>query len=272
MPSTSNKIKAFHALHQAGCFLMPNPWCLGSAKALEKSGVKALASTSAGLAWAKGRADGQVTLEETLSHLQELATFSGLPINADFESGFAANPEEVYKNVTLATQTGIAGLSIEDSTGNSSKPLRSINEALERLIAAREAIEASKTGVLLTARAENFFVGVPDLDDCLKRLAAYVEVGADCLYAPGIKTREQIQAVIEVCAPKPVNLLIGWPTDLSLEELAELGVRRISLGGALARTAWQGFLDALEPLASQGSFAGLAAATPASELNALLGN
>lgn len=265
-----NKIKTFTDLHQAGCFVMPNPWDLGSAKALEKMGFKALASTSAGLAWAKGRADGQITLEETLDHLADLASFSSLPINADFESGFAANPEEVYQNVTLATQTGIAGLSIEDSTGNPKQPLRSLDEAVERLIAAREAIDASATGVLLTARAENFFVGVPDLDDCLKRLAAYVEVGADCLYAPGIRSREQIHAVLEVCAPKPVNLLIGWPTDLTVKELAELGIRRISVGGALARTAWQGFLTAAEQLAQQGNFAGLAAGTPTKELNDLL--
>lgn len=257
----------FHALHQNGCFVMPNPWDQGSARALEQMGFKALASTSAGLCWSRGHADGHLDLEQTLEHLQQLASFTSLPVNADFESGFADSPEGVYRNVLRATETGVAGLSIEDSTGNPNAPLRSLEESLERLHAAREAIDASGSKVLLTGRAEHFFVGVPDMDDCLLRLQAYAKAGADCLYAPGIRTREQITAVIEAVAPKPVNVLIGWDSDLTVTELEKLGVRRISVGGALARTAWNGFLQAAQQIAEQGRFDALGQGTPAKELN-----
>lgn len=265
--STDEKRRQFHALHQSGCFVMPNPWDLGSARVLADLGFKALASTSAGLCWSQGRADGHLGLEETLSHLKVMASHCPLPFNADFESGFADRPEGVYSNVQRAVDTGVAGLSIEDSTGNPAAPLRSLNESLERLQAAREAIDAGNSQVLLTARAEHFFVGVEDMDDCLLRLQAYAQAGADCLYAPGIRSREQISAVIAAVAPKPVNVLIGWDSDLTVTELADLGVRRISVGGALARTAWHGFLQAARQIADAGRFDGLGQSTPAAVLN-----
>lgn len=271
MPTFAQQKRAqFRALHQSGCFVMPNPWDAGSAKVLAQMGFKALASTSAGYAWSQGYADGQLGLTPTLEHLRQLARISELPINADFESGFADTADDVYKHVGLAIQTGVAGLSIEDSTGHPEKPLRSLEESLERLCAAREAIEAAGSDVVLTGRAEHFFVGQPDLDDCLLRLQAYAKAGADCLYAPGIRTREQISAVVAAVAPKPVNVLIGWDSDLSVTELEQLGVRRISVGGALARTAWYGFLQAAQQIAEQGRFGGLAHSTPASELNGRL--
>lgn len=267
--SIADKRKTFHALHAEGCFVMPNPWDPGSARALAQLGFKALASTSAGLCWSQARADGELDLEQTLAHLHQLVACSELPINADFESGFALTLDDLYTNVQRAVETGVAGLSIEDSTGNPDAPLRPLDEAVERLRAARAAIDDSGSGVLLTGRAENFFVGRPDLDDCLQRLQAYAAAGADCLYAPGIRTSEQIRAVLDAVAPKPVNVLIGWDSELSVADLARLGVRRISIGGALARTAWHGFLQAARQIAEQGSFAGLAAGTPAAELNAL---
>lgn len=265
--SIDEKRTRFHDLHQSGCFVMPNPWDLGSARMLADMGFKALASTSAGLCWNQGHADGQLGLEATLAHLQNTANHCPLPFNADFESGFADTPEGVYRNVRRAVDTGVAGLSIEDSTGNPDAPLRSLSESLERLQAAREAIGTETPRVLLTARAEHFFVGVQDLDDCLLRLQAYAQSGADCLYAPGIRTREQISAVIAAVTPKPVNVLIGWDSDLTVTDLAELGVRRISVGGALARTAWNGFLQAARQIAEEGSFDGLAHGVPASLLN-----
>lgn len=267
--STTEKRKIFHALHAEGCFVMPNPWDPGSAHALAQLGFKALASTSAGLCWSQAKPDGGLDLEQTLAHLRQLVACSELPINADFESGFALTLDELHANVQRAVATGVAGLSIEDSTGNPDDPLRPLDEAVERLQAARAAIDDSGSGILLTGRAENFFVGRPDLDDCLQRLQAYAAAGADCLYAPGIRTSEQIRAVLDAVAPKPVNVLIGWDSELSVADLARLGVRRISIGGALARTAWHGFLQAARQIAEQGSFAGLAAGTPAAELNAL---
>lgn len=267
--SITEKRKIFHALHADGCFVMPNPWDPGSAHALAQLGFKALASTSAGLCWSQAKPDGGLDMEQTLAHLRQLVACSKLPINADFESGFALTPDELHANVQRAVATGVAGLSIEDSTGNPDAPLRPLDEAVERLQAARAAIDDSGSGVLLTGRAENFFVGRPDLDDCLQRLQAYAAAGADCLYAPGIRTSEQIRAVLDAVAPKPVNVLIGWDSELSVADLARLGVRRISIGGALARTAWHGFLQAARQIAEQGSFAGLAAGTPAAELNAL---
>lgn len=267
--SVQERRARFYQLHESGCFVIPNPWDRGSARALQQMGFQALASTSAGLSWSHGCADGQLGLEATLAHLQELAGFTCLPVNADFESGFADDPQGVRENVSRAIQTGVAGLSIEDSSGNLAAPLRSLSESLERLQAAREAIDESGSQIVLTGRAEHFFVGVPDLDDCLLRLQAYAKAGADCLYAPGIRSREQILAVLEAVAPKPVNVLIGWDSDLTVAELAELGVRRISVGGALARTAWNGFLQAARGIAEQGRFDALGQGTPASELNRL---
>lgn len=270
-PSISQKRAAFRALHQSGCFVLPNPWDAGSASALASLGFKALATTSSGYAWSCARADGQLSRDETLAHMRYMVEASDLPINADFESGFAGTPEGVAESVRMAVETGVAGISIEDSTGDAQAPLRSLAESVERMRAARAAIDATGGEALLIGRAENFFVGRPDLDDAILRLKAYADAGADCLYAPGIKTREQISAVVAAVAPKPVNVLIGWESDLTLQDLADLGVRRVSVGGALARAAWGGFLTAARLIAEQGRFDGFAGAPSGAELNALLG-
>lgn len=270
-PNISQKRAAFRALHQSGCFVLPNPWDAGSASALASLGFKALATTSSGYAWSRARADGQLSRDETLAHMRYMAEASDLPINADFESGFADTPEGVAESVRMAVETGVAGISIEDSTGDAQAPLRSLADSVERMRAARAAIDATGGEALLIGRAENFFVGRPDLDDAILRLKAYADAGADCLYAPGIKTREQISAVVAAVAPKPVNVLIGWESDLTMQELADLGVRRVSVGGALARAAWGGFLNAARLIAEQGRFDGFAGAPSGAELNALLG-
>lgn len=269
MNPIAQKRAAFRQLHQSGCFVLPNPWDVGSAQALALLGFKALATTSSGYAWSRGRADGQLSREETLEHMRQMVAATTLPVNADFESGFADTPDGVAHSVRLAVETGVAGLSIEDSTGNDRAPLRPLCEAVDRLAAARTAIDENGGDTLLIARAENFFVGKPHLDDVIVRLQAYADAGADCLYAPGIKTRQQIEAVVAAVAPRPVNVLIGWPDDLTVQQLADLGVRRISLGGALARSAWGGFLDAARQLAESGSFGGLRAEPSGAELNKL---
>lgn len=261
---------AFRQLHASGCFALPNPWDAGSARYLAQRGFKALASTSSGAAWSQGCADGQMTLEAVLQHLRELVAATELPVNADFERGFADDPEGVARHVRLAIDTGVAGLSIEDSTGDAARPLFDLPTAVARLRAARAAIDASGQDVMLIGRAENFFAGQPDLDDAIRRLRAYAEAGADCLYAPGLATREQIAAVVQAVAPKPVNVLYSTPGGLTLDELAALGVRRVSVGGGLARAAWGGFQRAADALA-QGRFDGFAGAAPGRELNQLLG-
>ena len=263
--------RAFRELHASGCFVIPNPWDPGSAKYLESLGFPALATTSSGAAWRHGRADGAMTLEEVLVHLREIVAATGLPVNADFEAGYATDAAGVARSVRLAVDTGVAGLSIEDSTGNPDAPLRDIDEAVERMRAARAAIDEAGGDTLLVGRAENFIQGRPDLDDTLRRLRAYAEAGADCLYAPGIRTREQIAAVVAAVAPKPVNLLVGSTTDLTLRDIEALGVRRVSVGGALARTAWGGFMRAAQTIATEGRFDGFAQAAAGSELNALFG-
>ena len=265
----SARRRAFRQLHQSGCFVIPNPWDVGSARYLQGLGFKALATTSSGAAWRHGKADGQLSLDETLVHLRELVTATTLPVNADFEQGYASDAAAVARNVRLAVATGVAGLSIEDSTGDASAPLRDIADAVERMKAARAAIDATGGETLLVGRAENFVVGRPDLNDAIRRLQAYAEAGADCLYAPGIKTREQIAAVVAAVAPKPVNLLIGFATDLTLGDIEALGVRRVSVGGAMARTAWGGFMRAAQTIATDGSFDGFADAASGGELNAL---
>jgi len=232
---------------------MPNPWDAGSARALEQLGFKALATTSAGFAWTQGVADNQVTRDQMLEHLTTVADAVAVPVNADFEGGFAVEPRQVATNVRLATATGIAGLSIEDSTGEAARPLHDLELAVERVRAAREAIDESGTGVLLTARSEGFVVGLPDIDETVRRLRAYAAAGADCLYAPRISQVEHIVAIIEAVAPKPVNLLINAPF-VTVANAAELGVRRISVGGTLARTAWAGFLQAAHEIADSGTF------------------
>jgi 2-methylisocitrate lyase-like PEP mutase family enzyme len=265
---SADKRRVFKQLHESGCFVIPNPWDLGSARLLESLGFKALATTSSGYAWSRARPDNGITLEMVLAHLAELVEGTTLPVNADFESGFAADAAGVEANVRLAVQTGIAGLSIEDSTGDASHPLYDIDTAADRMRAARRAIDRSGGDTLLVGRAECFLVGRPDIDETIARLKRYSDAGADCLYAPGLKTREQIGAVVQAVAPKPFNLLVSAPGNLSFDDIAALGVRRISVGGALARTAWAGFLRASRLLA-QGRFDGLADAAPGSELNAL---
>jgi 2-methylisocitrate lyase-like PEP mutase family enzyme len=267
MPSTvADKRATFRKLHEAGCFVIPNPYDVGSAKALQQLGFKALASTSAGFAWTIGKADNHVTVDDVCTHLTALCSAVDLPVNADFEGGFAHEAAKVAANVARGVKTGVAGLSIEDSTGDAAKPLYDRAHAIERIKAARAAIDADRSGVFLTGRCEAFLIGQADLDLVIDRLCAYSEAGADCLYAPGIKTREQITAVVKAVAPKPVNLLIG-PSGLSVAQAAELGVRRISVGGSLARTAWAGFLRSAREIAEQGTFSEMAKGHPAAELN-----
>jgi 2-methylisocitrate lyase-like PEP mutase family enzyme len=265
----SARRRAFRQLHESGCFVIPNPWDTGSARYLQRLGFKALATTSSGAAWRHAKADGQMSVDETLVHLREMVAATELPVNADFENGFAADAAGVARNVRLAVETGVAGLSIEDSTGDPSEPLRDIASAVECMRAARAAIDETGGETLLVGRAENFIVDRPDLHDAIRRLQAYAEAGADCLYAPGIKTREQIAAVVAAVAPKPVNLLIGVPTELTLRDIEALGVRRVSVGGALARTAWGGFMRAAQTIAAEGKFDGFAGAAAGAELNAL---
>lgn len=266
--TASQKRDLFWQLHESGCFLLPNPWDAGSAQLLASMGFKALATTSSGHAWSCAKPDGHMQREAVLEHMRSMVEATHLPINADFESGFGEQPGDVFDSVQLAVATGVAGLSIEDSTGNSQAPLRDIQEAVERVQAARRAIDVSGANTLLVARAENFFVGRPDLSDTIKRLQAYAEAGADCLYAPGIRTRDEIAAVVSAVVPKPVNVLIGWNSDLTVEELANLGVRRISVGGALARAAWHGFQSAAQALAN-GRFDAFPASPTAAELNGI---
>jgi 2-methylisocitrate lyase-like PEP mutase family enzyme len=271
MPATAaDKRVTFRKMHEAGCFVLPNPWDVGSAKALQQIGFKAVASTSAGFAWSIGKSDNRVTLDDVLGHLTALCGAIDLPVNADFEGGFAHKAEKVAANVARAVQAGVAGLSIEDSTGDAAKPLYERAFAIERIKAARAAIDADHSGVLLTGRCEGFLVGQTDLAMVIDRLTAYAEAGADCLYAPGIKTREQISAVVKAVHPKPVNLLIG-ASGLSVAQAADLGVRRISVGGSLARTAWAGFMRAAREMAEQGTFTELGNGYPGGELNKMFG-
>jgi 2-methylisocitrate lyase-like PEP mutase family enzyme len=266
-PSIADKRRAFQELHKAGCFVIPNPWDVGSARFLQSLGFKALATTSSGFAWSQGRADGAVSREIVLAHLHQMVAATDLPVNADFESGFAHEPAGVAESVRLAIESGVAGLSIEDSTGDALKPLYELDTALERIGAARKAIDNAGGDVLLVGRAECFLVGRPDLDETVRRLKAYAQAGADCLYAPGIRTPEQIRAVVAVVAPKPVNLLVGSASKLTVKQISELGVRRISVGGALARTAWGGFMRAARSIAEEGRFDAFADAASGQELN-----
>ena len=266
MTNGTDRCRLFRQLHQSGCFVIPNPWDLGSARLLAKLGFRALATTSSGFAWSLGRPDNRVSLEEALDHFRSIAHGVETPINADFEGGFAIAPAAVGANVAAATSTGIAGLSIEDSTGDGSHPLFEFTLAVERIAAARRAIDDSGTGVLLTGRSEGFLVGRPDLGETIRRLTAYAEAGAECLYAPGIRTKADIVAVVKAVAPKPLNVLVG--SDFAtVAELAEAGVRRISVGGALARAAWTGFLQAAREIAEHGTFTHLARAVPFAEVN-----
>ena len=247
------QVSTFRRLHDSGTFVMPNPWDVGTARVLAQLGFKALATTSAGFAWTLGRPDGHGTLDEALAHFRAVAAAVDVPVNADFEGGYAVEPEDVAANVRRAVSTGIAGISIEDSTGDGEHPLHEFEFAVDRVRAARQAIEESGTRVVLTARSEGFVVGRPDIEETVRRLRAYAEAGADCLYAPRIGTREQVATIVDAVAPKPVNLLINAPF-ITVAEAAALGVRRISVGGTLARAAWAGFLDAATEIAQAGTF------------------
>jgi len=267
-PTAAEKRRTFRQLHEAGCFAIPNPWDVGSALYLQSLGFKALATTSSGFAWSQGRADGGVSRDEVLSHLRCLVGATDVPVNADFESGFARDAAEVAENVGLAVASGIAGLSIEDSSGDAERPLYDLGAAVERIRAARRAIDKAGGDTLLVGRAECFLVGRPDLEETIERLRAYSDAGADCLYAPGLRSRDQIASVVAAVAPKPVNLLIGAVSELTMRDAAALGVRRVSVGGALARSAWGGFMRAAKLIAEEGRFAGFGDAASGSNLNA----
>jgi len=268
-PSIADKRRTFHRLHEQGCFVIPNPWDVGSARYLQGLGFSALATTSSGFAWSHGHADGGMSRDRVLEHLTNMVEGTDVPINADFENGFAPDAAGVAESVRLAVETGVAGLSIEDSTGEDATPLYELDTAVERVRAARKAIDKSGADTLLVARAECFLVGRPDLDFAIARLKAYANAGADCLYAPGIGAPAQIAAVVAAVAPKPVNVLVGFSADLTLAQFATLGVRRISVGGALARAAWGGLIRAAKLIKDEGRFDGFADAASGRELNQL---
>lgn len=266
MSPTVDRVRAFHDLHQTGCFVLPNPWDIGSARLLQQLGFAALATTSAGVAWSLGRRDNTLSLAEALAHFHAIAAAVTVPVNADFEGGFATDPSGIATNVAAAVTTGIAGLSIEDSTGHPEDPLYPFDLSVERIRAARRSIDHSGTGVVLTARSEGFIVGRPDLDETIRRLQAYAASGADCLYAPGLRSLAEVATVVAAVAPTPVNVLMGsdWA---SVADLAAAGARRISVGGALARAAWSGFLGAAQEIAAHGTFTRLGDAISFANLN-----
>jgi 2-methylisocitrate lyase-like PEP mutase family enzyme len=252
--STAEKRKAFRKLHESGCFVIPNPWNVGSARYLEGLGFKALASTSSGYAHSLGRADGALSRDQVLTHFREIAAATDLPLNADFENCFAHEPDGVAANVKLCIETGVAGVSIEDFSGDEANPIYDFDLAVARVKAARQAVDQAGGDVVLTARAEGFLHGRPDLADAIKRLKAFADAGADCLYVPGIRTREQIIEVVKAVAPKPVNFLNAWPLGFTVKDIADMGVRRISVGGTLARVAMDAFIKAAREIAEQGTF------------------
>lgn len=268
-PSIADKRRAFHRLHEGGCFVIPNPWDVGSARYLQRIGFKALATTSSGFAWSHGHRDGGMSRDRVLDHLTEMVEATDLPINADFESGFAPDAAGVADSVRLAVATGVAGLSIEDASGDPSKPLYDIDIAVERLRAARHAIDKAGGDTLLVGRAEGFLHGQPDIELTIARLKAYANAGADCLYAPGLRLADHIAAAVAAVAPKPLNLLVGFDAELTVARIAALGVRRISVGGALARAAWGGFMRAAQLIIEQGKFDGFNDAASGRDLNTL---
>jgi methylisocitrate lyase len=274
MKSTQTSVaEKFRELHEAGCFVLPNPWDIGTAIYLERLRFEALATTSAGFAFSRGKPDGGVPRDEMLAHIGEIVKATSLPVNADFHAGYADEPEDVAANVRLCVETGVAGLSIEDSTGRSDRPLYEKKLAIERIRAARSEIDASKSGVVLTGRCEAWLVGDPDpLDTVLDRLTAYAEAGADCLYAPGVTDPNEIAQIVNAVAPKPINVLVsGFNHHLTSAGLADLGVRRISLGSGLALAAWGAFFRAAQDIKTNGTFNLLADNAPSVELNELFG-
>ena len=266
MTPTPSRYETFRQLHESGCFVIPNPWDAGSARVLAQLGFPALATTSSGFAWSQGRQDNAISLDDALEHFRTIAGSVDVPVNGDFEGAFAIEPAEVAVNMARAATTGVAGLSIEDATGDADDPLFEFALSVERVRAARQGIDRSGVPVLLTARSEGFIVGRPDLAETIRRLVAYAEAGADCLYAPGIRTPEDIAAVVKAVAPKPVNLLVGGGFA-TVPQMAAFGVRRISVGGALARAAWTGFMQAAKEIAEQGTFTRLGEAIPFGEVN-----
>lgn len=267
MPTIAEKRQTFRRLHERGCFVIPNPYDIGTARYLQGLGFKALATTSAGFAFSRGLPDGAVPRAAMLAHIAEIVAATEVPVNADYEDGYADDPAGVAENVRLCCETGVAGLSIEDSTGDPAQPLYPFELAVTRVRAARTAIDTAGGDVVFTARTEGFIRGRPDLAETVRRLKAYADAGADCLYAPGLKSRAEIAAVIAAVAPKPVNILIGGPSEFSVGDLEKLGARRISVGGALAGAAWGGFVRVAKEIAEQGRFDGFADATPGADLN-----
>jgi 2-methylisocitrate lyase-like PEP mutase family enzyme len=263
----TDRCRVFRELHRTGCFVLPNPWDVGSARALEKLGFRALATTSCGFAWSVARADNQVTLDQAVEHFHAVASSVSVPVNADFEGGFAVDADAVGANVSLVTATGVAGVSIEDSSRDVANPLFDFDLSVARIQAARQAIDESGTGVVLTGRSEGFLVGRPDLAETIRRLVAYADAGADCLYAPRLSKLSDVAEVIAAVAPRPVNVLVGSGGFTTLAELTQLGARRISVGGALARAAWAGFFAAAREIAEHGTFESLSNAIPYDEVN-----
>jgi 2-methylisocitrate lyase-like PEP mutase family enzyme len=267
MATVVEKRAAFRKLHAGGCFVIPNPWDIGTTRYLQHLGFKALATTSAGFAFSRGLPDAAVSRDDMLAHIAEIVAATDLPVNADFEGGYAQASEGVAESVRLCVETGVAGLSIEDSTGDKNEPLYDLDLAVARMKAARAAIDKAGGDVLLTGRAECFLVGRPDLDETIRRLKAYSTAGADCLYAPGIRTPEQIAAVVKAAAPKPVNVLMPGALGITVADLEALGVRRISVGGTLARVAWGAFIRATKEIASDGRFDAFKEAAAHAEIN-----
>jgi 2-methylisocitrate lyase-like PEP mutase family enzyme len=265
--SIADKRRAFRALHQSGCFVIPNPWNVGSARYLQGLGFKALATTSSGYAHSLGYSDGDVNRDMVLAHCREIVQATDIPVNADFEGGYADDPDEVAENVRLCVETGVAGLSIEDYTDNDSDPLYDFDLAVKRVRAARDAIDKSGGDVVFTARTEGFIRNRPDLDETIRRLKAFADAGADCLYSPGIKTREQIMATMKAVAPKPINFLNSGAFGYTVNDLAALDVRRISVGGTLARVAMHGFIQSARQIAQEGKFDSFAGVVSNAELN-----
>jgi 2-methylisocitrate lyase-like PEP mutase family enzyme len=265
--SIAEKRRTFRALHQTGCFVIPNPWNIGTARYLQGLGFKALATTSAGYAHSYGYSDGDVTSDMVLAHCREIAQAVDVPVNADFENGYADDPDEMAANVRLCIETGVAGLSIEDFTGRDSDPLYDFDLAVKRMRAARDAIDKAGGDVILTGRTEGFIRNRPDLDETIRRLKAFADAGADCLYSPGIKTREHIAATVKAVAPKPINFLNAGPFGLTVNDLAELGVRRISVGGTLSRVAMHAFIQSAQQIAKDGKFDSFAGVVSNAELN-----
>ena len=270
--TAADKRRTFHALHKSGCFVIPNPWNVGTARYLQGLGFKALATTSSGFAHSQGYADGAQTCDQVLAHFAEIAAATDVPVNADFENGYAEDIGRMAENVGRCIETGVAGLSIEDFTGDDANPLYDFDTALARVKAARAAIDKAGGDVVFTARTEGFIRGRPDLDETIRRLKAFADAGADCLYSPGIKTREQIEATVKAVAPKAINFLNSSAFGFTVKDLADMGVRRISVGGTLARVAMHAFVASATAIAKDGKFDSFGGVVSNAELNKFFDN